>query len=100
MSDPKPATEALVRLAVETRSDDWPERDIRGALAAARTAGLTWPQVLAAFGRLMADPKAHPRELVPDSRSPLASKPRLADEAVHRHAAAARAALQGDQDHD
>jgi hypothetical protein len=90
-----PAGAELIALAVAVR-DDWTERDIRAAIAAAQSAGLTWPQVLVALPRLMADPKARPRELVPDSRSPLAARPRIDEGRMHEIAAEARAALQGD----
>lgn len=88
-----PAGAELIALALAVR-DDWHDRDVRAAIAAAQSAGLTWPQVLVALPRLMADPKARPRELVPDSRSPLARRPRIDVDRMREIAQTARAALQ------
>jgi hypothetical protein len=64
------ATAELTALALAVRPD-WDGRDVSGAIAAAALDGQTWEQVLTALPRLMADPHASPRGLVPDSRSPL-----------------------------
>lgn len=93
---PVPASPEMTALATKTRPD-WNERDVRAVLAHAHTVGMTWQQVLVVMGRLMADPKAVPGELVPDWRDPVA--------AAHRHGAepnedwrAARDALGGHHD--
>ena len=95
MSKPEPpviqrATSELAALALAVRPD-WRERDVSGAIAAAALDGQSWPRVLTALPRLMADPSASPRDLVPDSRSPLAR--RRGTGRVGEHAAAARAGL-------
>jgi hypothetical protein len=59
----------LQALAVAVRGD-WNPDDVRAAIANAATIGMTWPQVLVALPRLMADPAARPGELIPDYRDP------------------------------
>lgn len=86
------ATPELLALALAVRPD-WRERDVSGAIAAAALDGQSWPRVLAALPRLMADPAASPRDLVPDSRSPLRKGPGVTAERNTAHAAAARAGL-------
>jgi hypothetical protein len=68
------AVPELTALAVAVRAD-WHEPDVRAVIANAAQIGMTWPQVLVALPRLMADPQARPGELVPDHRSPLAPHP-------------------------
>ena len=64
------ATPELVTLAVTVRPD-WDEDVVSGILRRAADEGMTWKQVLVNLPRLMADPAADPRDLLPDSRSPL-----------------------------
>lgn len=66
----------LQALAVAVRAD-WVEVDVKNAILAAANAGLTWPQVLVALPRLMADAAARPGELIPDHRDP--TRPQRAD---------------------
>ncbi|WP_158088821.1 hypothetical protein [Thermoactinospora rubra] len=58
------ATDVLIALALAVRPD-WPEPDVRAALAAAHTVGMTWEQALVGLVRLMVDGHATPRELIP-----------------------------------
>jgi len=82
----------LTALAVAVRPD-WDERDVSGVILQATNAGMTWPQILTGLPRLMADPKACPRDLIPDGWSPLA---RVAHPgASERGAALARQLLTG-----
>jgi hypothetical protein len=67
------ATPELVNLAVTVRPD-WDEDVVSGILRRAADEGMTWKQVLVNLPRLMADPAADPRDLLPDSRSPLISR--------------------------
>lgn len=75
---PVPASPEMIALAAKTRPD-WDPRNVQAVLASAHSIGMSWEQVLAGMGRLMADPKAMPGELVPDWRDPVA--------AAHRHGA-------------
>lgn len=59
------ATEHLIALALAVRPD-WREQDLRADLAHSLAIGMTWPQQLVGLARLMADPKAISRELIPD----------------------------------
>jgi len=82
----------LTALAVAVRPD-WDERDVSGVILQATNSGMTWPQILTGLPRLMADPKAAPRDLIPDGWSPLA---RVAyPGASERGAALARQLLTG-----
>jgi len=84
------AVPELQALAAAVRPD-WPERDVRAVIAHAATVGLTWPQVLVALPRLMADPHARPAELIPGPADPLRPRPAKPPTEDYR---AARAALQ------
>ena len=64
---------------VLARRRDWPEHYVTGAIEAATREGMTWDQIAVGLVRLMVDPKASPRELVPDSRQPLAPRRGNAD---------------------
>jgi hypothetical protein len=57
------ATAELTALALAVRAD-WDEHAVSGVIQQAGYDGMTWPQVLVAFPRLMADPQASPRDLV------------------------------------
>jgi hypothetical protein len=87
------ATAELAALAVAVRPD-WDGRDVSGAIAAAALDGQTWEQVLVSLPRLMADPQASPRGLVPDSRSPLRRGPGVPPERNHALAAGVRAEME------
>ncbi|MFK0172663.1 hypothetical protein ACIQU5_28090 [Streptomyces sp. NPDC090306] len=90
---PRPATVQLLALA-EAARPDWPPHMLRDALAQARTHGMTWGQVLAEAGRLMADPGAQPGDLVAAAPEPWRRRRPTQDaDTAHRGAAAARAAL-------
>jgi hypothetical protein len=98
MTKPEPpvierATPELTALALAVRPD-WRERDVSGAIAAAALDGQSWPRVLTALPRLMADPHASPRDLVPDSRNPLRRGPGVPTERNHALAAEARAGME------
>jgi hypothetical protein len=56
------ATTELLALAAAVHPD-WDERFTSGAVQQAAQGGMTWPQVLVALARLMADPSAQPRDL-------------------------------------
>lgn len=75
------AQDELVALAVAVR-EDWSAADVLGALCAAAPAGVTWEQALVGLTRLMVDPGAHPRELIPDWRSPVVPVKPAAPEVV------------------
>lgn len=94
MHVPVPSTEGLIQFAAETRPD-WDSSNLRAVLLHAHTIGMTWAQVLATMGRLMADQRAVPGELVPDWRDPVAAAHRVgADPAKHADELAdARAAI-------
>lgn len=87
------AVAELQALATAVRPD-WDPSDVRAVIAEAATIGLTWPQVLVALPRLMADPHARPAELVPDRGDPLRPHPHNPPTADYR---AARAALDAAQ---
>lgn len=89
---PVPAQNQLVALAVATRPD-WHPADVREALAAAHTVGLTWPRVLADMGRLMAAPGSAPRDLVPAVWDPRLRHRPVDPETNARRAAEIRAAM-------
>ena len=92
MSEVVRASCQLTALAVAVRPD-WDERDVSGVILQATNSGMTWPQILTGLPRLMADPKACPRDLIPDGWSPLA---RVAyPGASERGAALARQLLTG-----
>ncbi|WP_137991221.1 hypothetical protein [Streptomyces vilmorinianum] len=90
---PCPASAELLALAAKARPD-WDPNALRDSLAHARCQGMTWGQVLAAVGRLMADPNAEPEDLLPAAPEPWRQR-RTAPvpETAHRGAAAVRAAL-------
>jgi hypothetical protein len=90
---PRPASNELHWLAVKARPD-WSPDAIRDALAAAHFSGMTWPSVLAAMGRLMADPQAEPPDLLAEARESWRHRrPPQDAETYQRGAAAVRAAL-------
>jgi hypothetical protein len=89
---PVPAVAELVALATATRPD-WHPADVREALAAADVAGMTWPRALTDVARLLADPHATPRDLVPAPWDPTLRRPPLDPDRTHRLAAAARAGI-------
>lgn len=95
VTGPQPANSELVALAVKARPD-WTEDGMWAALARAHNAFMTWGQIYAAVGRLLADPTATPADLAhhaPESwRVPRVPSPSTA----HRGAALARAALATD----
>lgn len=90
---PRPATDELLALAAKARPD-WPPDLLRDVLAQARFQGMTWGQVLAEVGRMLADPGAEPPDLIAATPEPWRHR-RLSQDAdtAHRGAAAARAAL-------
>ncbi|GAA2107694.1 hypothetical protein [Streptomyces synnematoformans] len=89
---PHPASAELLQLAAATRPD-WAPADVSEALAAAHAASMTWPQVLAAMGRLMADPEALPADLVQAAPQPW--RPGLGPADPEHAARAAATARQG-----
>ncbi|NUR04353.1 MAG: hypothetical protein HOY79_49970 [Streptomyces sp.] len=90
---PRPATDQLLALAARARPD-WPPDLLRDVLAQARHQGMTWGQVLAEVGRMLADPGAEPPDLIASAREPWRHRrPVQAADTAHRGAAAARAAL-------
>lgn len=92
MNEPTPIQQAvpqLIELAAHVRPD-WSEQAIRGAVIHAATIGMTWEQTLIGLPRLMADPDARPRELVPDHRDPLRRRSAVDPQAVRRRAAEIR----------
>lgn len=60
----------LTTLALACR-DGWTERDVRGVILAAHTAGWDWGRTLVEMARLIADPDAEPRHLLDTLRDPL-----------------------------
>lgn len=93
MSAPQPASNELVALAAKARPE-WSTEDVRVALAHAHYAAMSWGQVLAVMGRLMADPDAVPADLVHGNPEPWRYKGRGPGvDTYERGAAAARAAL-------
>jgi hypothetical protein len=66
------ATPELIALALAVRHD-WAEHQVSGAITAAAQDGMTWEQALVSLPRLMIDPKAHPRELVPGTAAVVAA---------------------------
>ena len=58
------ATAELIVLAAAVRPD-WDERNVSGVIVQATQNGMTWEQVLTGLARLMADPAASPRDLIP-----------------------------------
>ena len=89
----QPARDELLALAAAMRPD-WQPRDLAGALAAAANNGWPWPRAFLATARLLADPDAHPRDLLAEIASPLERNARpLSPTANARHAAEAKAAL-------
>jgi hypothetical protein len=90
---PQPASAELLALAAKARPD-WDPNALRDCLAHARYQGMTWGQVLAAVGRLMADPVAEPADLLPAAPEPWRQRrPVPQPDTAHRGAAAVRAAL-------
>jgi hypothetical protein len=87
------AVPELKALAATVRPD-WPAADVSAAIAHAATIGMTWPQVLVALPRLMADPHARPAELVPDVRDPLRPRPAAPPDLHEDELNAARRACQ------
>lgn len=77
--------ERLVQWLVSTRPA-WSEVFVRGAIREAAAVGMTWPQAAVGLVRLVFDPKSWPRDLIPDSRSPLTARPQ--DPEVAREGAA------------
>lgn len=89
----RPAAEQLVALALATRPD-WCEDHVRADLAHAAAIGLTWPQALVGLARLMVDPTAQPRDLIPHhQRRTEPVDPDQAHEVAARGAQAAREVL-------
>ncbi len=89
----QPARDELLALAAAMRPD-WQPRDLAGALAAAANNGWPWPRAFLATARLLADPDAHPRDLLAEIASPLERNARPLSPADNaRHAADAKAAL-------
>ena len=64
MSPVHSATAELTALAAAVRPD-WDERNVSGVIVQATQNGMTWEQVLTGLARLMADPAASPRDLIP-----------------------------------
>ncbi|MFJ2178936.1 hypothetical protein ACIOHE_39340 [Streptomyces sp. NPDC087851] len=90
---PRPASSELIALAAVARPD-WDTFAVREVLAHAHFTGMSWGQVLAAAGRLMADPDAEPADLLPAVPEPWRQRrPAPGPETAHRGAAAVRAAL-------
>ncbi|MFJ1581592.1 hypothetical protein [Streptomyces sp. NPDC088182] len=95
---PRPASSELIALATVTRPD-WDPFAVREALAHAHVVGMSWGQVLAAAGRLMADPDAEPADLLPAVPEPWRHRrPSPGPETAQRGAAAVRAALNPNRD--
>ncbi|MEV6791309.1 hypothetical protein AB0M87_04755 [Streptomyces sp. NPDC051320] len=90
---PRPASRELLALASAARPD-WGPHEFLDVLTQARSSGMTWGGVLAAVGRLMADPQAEPMDLLPAVPEHWRRRrPAPAPETAQRGAAAARAAL-------
>ena len=64
MSPVHSAAAELTALAAAVRPD-WDERNVSGVIVQATQNGMTWEQVLTGLARLMADPAASPRDLIP-----------------------------------
>src|ERR1700735_2982598 len=79
----------LVALVLRVRHGDpaWTGFAVQNALRQAALAGVTPGQALTQLPRLAGDPHAVPGDLVPDSRSPVAPKPRRSPEEAARLAA-------------
>lgn len=79
----------LVALVLRIRHGDpaWTQFAVQTALRQAVLAGVTPVQAVTQLPRLAADPHAVPGDLVPDSRSPVAPKPRRSPEEAARLAA-------------
>jgi hypothetical protein len=90
------AVPELTALAAAVRPD-WDRANVGAVIANAAAVGMTWPQVLVALPRLMADPHARPSELVPDHRDPMAPHP--ADPPNDAFLAAKAAITRKDPDH-
>lgn len=84
--------ERLVQWLVSTRPS-WSETYIRGAIRSAAGANMTWPQTAVGLVRLVFDLDSWPRDVVPDSRSPLAAQ-RQDPSVAHEGAAVARELLE------
>src|ERR1039457_2703978 len=78
------ATAELIVLAA-AGGPDWDERNVSGLIVQASQNGMTWEQVLTGLPRLMADPAASPRDLIP--AGPLAGR-RCPDPSVAAEGAA------------
>jgi hypothetical protein len=74
MSAIKPASRELIALATAARGEDWAS-DLDGALAAARTAGWSWPRTALYAARLIFTEDASPRDLREAARDPLRRAP-------------------------
>ncbi|MGW7355145.1 hypothetical protein ACWGI0_00240 [Streptomyces sp. NPDC054802] len=95
---PQPASNELRALAAKARPD-WNPHEFHDALVRAQLSSMTWGQVLAAVGRLMADPDARPADLLPAAPEPWRQRrPAPEPDTAHRGAAAVRAALHPNPD--
>jgi hypothetical protein len=83
--------ERLVQWLISTRPA-WSEMFVRGVIREAAGVAMTWPQVAVGLVRLVFDLDAWPRDLIPDSRSPLTARPQD-PEVAHEGAAVARELL-------
>lgn len=88
---PRSAFPELVALAVAWRPD-WREPAVAGAIRQAADKGMTRDHILVAVARLLADPDAAPRDLLPSATDPTVRRHPDPDIA-RRGAAAAREAL-------
>jgi hypothetical protein len=79
----------LAALAVAVRPE-WDERTVSGVIAMAPNEGMTWPQVLVALSRMMADPSASPRDLLAERHFPQPGKTALPHEVNALRAAEVR----------
>ncbi len=70
MTEIHPAQPELLAVAAAMRPG-WDQRDLSGALAAAGANGWPWPRAFLAAARLLADPKATPRDLLAEVVGPL-----------------------------
>jgi hypothetical protein len=86
------AAAELTALALASRPG-WTEREVRGAILAAHTAGWDWPRTLVEMARLIADPQAQPRQLLDELRDPLRRAPARSAEEVHARVDQLRAQL-------
>lgn len=89
----RPAFTELVALAAAVRAD-WDEAVIAGTLRRAADDGMTWAAVLVKFSRVIADPGAMPRDLLPGATDPTVRR-HPDPEVARRGAEAARVALDG-----